>query len=164
MRNSCLFATSAAVLLAGCASDLEIYADRAGTAVPVVGVPFHTPELYVRQGIYTKASKGGDCDKAPFVETEALPLGPLYYASVKPAQFAKTGFAMKFNDKGSLGEISLNTEPSSGDLLKNAGELVKAVAPLAGLGGAPLTGALPACDAGPTSVKYTRFTDWQAGH
>lgn len=164
MRHSCLLIIPVAALLGGCASDLEIFADPSG-ASPVAGVPFHVPELYVREGVYTKASKGGDCDKAPFVETEALPLGPLYYASVKPAQFAKTGFAMKFNDKGTLSEVTLNTEPSSVDALKNAGELVKAVTPLLGVtvaGPAPST--LPACDTGPANVKYTRFADWPATH
>jgi hypothetical protein len=73
---------------------------------------------------------------------------------------------MKFNDSGALSEISMNTEPSSGDVLKNAGELIKAVAPLvaAGPAAAPLTGVDPACDAGPTGVKYTRFSEWQAIH
>jgi hypothetical protein len=160
MRYSCLLIISAAALLAGCASDLEIFADKDGL---MPGVPFHTPELYVRHGVYTKASKGGACDqKTPFVEVEALPLGPLYYASIKPAQFAKTGFVMKFNDKGSLSEITLNTEPSSGEALKSAGELIKAVTPILGVGapGGEPAGSLPACDTGPVGVEYTRFSDW----
>ena len=154
----------AAASLSGCASKLEVFADSQGTAVPVAGVPFHSPELYVREGTFTQLKKGGDCAPSPFVETEALPLGPLYYANVNPAQFAKTGFAMKFNDNGAVSEVTLNTEPSSMEALKSASEFVKTVAPLVGVGAAPLTGTLPACDTGVKSVKYTRFADWQAIH
>lgn len=155
----------AAASLAGCASNLEVFADRQGVATRVAGIPFHTPELYVREGVYKQSAKGGNCDPTPFIETEALALGPLYYANVDPAQFAKTGFVMKFNDKGTVSEVTLNTEPSSMEALKSASELVKAVTPLIGVSAAPpLAGNLPACDAGPTQVKYTRFSDWQASH
>lgn len=152
-----------AIATAGCASHLDISELRDGQVVPVAGVPFHAPELYVREGVYKKLAKGGACSPTSFVETETLPLGPLYYASVRPAQFAKTGFSIKFNDKGAVSEIALNTEPSAGDALKNAGDFVTAVSPLLGVAAAaPSIGS--ACDAGAEEIKYTRFADWQAAH
>lgn len=147
----------------GCASHLEITENKSGLAVVVPGVPFHAPELYVREGTFKTAAKGGACNPTPFLETEVLPLGPMYYANVKPAEFAKTGFSIKFNDKGTVSEITLNTEPSAGDALKSAGDLITAVSPLLGVAAAaPALG--PACDTGPVGIKYTRFSEWQAAH
>lgn len=152
---------AAAALVTGCASDLKVYGDEAGTR-SISGVPIHTPELYVKSGTYTKLAKGGNCERVPFAETELLPLGPTYYVNVDAAQFAKTGFSVKYGDNGNVSEITMNTEPST-DALKNVAELIGAIAPIAGLGPAVAAAAadpLVPCDSvpDPASIQYRRFT------
>ncbi len=161
MRKSAILL--GACLISGCASHLKVYSDAAGTEA-VAGIPFSTPMLYVQTGTYKKASKGGVCTETAFVDTVSLPLGPIYFVNVDPAEFGKTEFAVKFGEKGAVSEISMNTEPAAGDALKNAGELIKAISPVLGVSTAAIDGSpAPACDTGPDNVKYTPFADWQAG-
>ncbi|MEQ1551199.1 hypothetical protein [Sphingorhabdus sp.] len=155
-------------MLSGCASSLNI---TGANGNQVAGVPFRATQVYLKTGVYKKHSKLAACIPAPFVETESLPTGEQYFAQVDPAEFAKTGFSMKFNDVGGLSEISLNTEPSSGDLVKNSADALKSVLPLLGIGAAAAApdGARdpsdnptpdgPACDTGadPASIKYSIF-------
>lgn len=160
-----LAVVAAAALVAGCASDLKVYGDEAGTRA-ISGVPIHTPELYVKTGTYTKLAKGGECERTDFAETELLPLGPTYYVNVEAAQFAKTEFAVKYGDSGNVAEISMNTEPST-DALKNVAELIGTIAPLAGLGvsAAAALGGNPPCNTAPDvgTVRYHRFSEWDGG-
>jgi hypothetical protein len=143
-----------AIVLSGCASSLEIK-DQSKTLVP--GVPFRTAQVYIKSGLYEKHTKGLACDPSSFVEEVSLPTGALYYANVKPAQFAKTGFALKVNDKGGLSEITLNTEPSAVEAAKNVADLVGAVLPVLGVAPAGVAGGTNvACDTGPrpSSIAY----------
>jgi hypothetical protein len=79
------------------------------------------------------------------------PSGQVIYLNVKPAQFAKTSLDVKLASNGSLQEVTLNTEPSAGDIIKNTADAIKTIAPLVGLAAAPVVGAatLPPCDAVP---------------
>jgi hypothetical protein len=161
----------ATLVLTGCASSLKIF-DSAQT--PVVGVPFRAAEVYVKQGVKTKASKGGTCDPTPFIDTATLPTGTQFFANVDPAQLAKTGFTMKFADNGALTEISLNTEPSGAEMLKATNELLKTALPVLGLaaaggaagaaggggGGGAAPVSAPACDAGEANVQWIRFDEY----
>jgi hypothetical protein len=153
--------SATALFLSGCASSLTIFDAQ---SEKIKGVPFRASQVYVKSGTYLKHTKFPTCLPSQFSEEVSLPTGVQYYANVNPAQFAKTGFSMKLTDKGALSEISLNTEPSSGDLVKNVAEAAKTVLPLLGL--AALPAALgegetknQACDTGvdPDSVKYKLF-------
>ncbi len=142
-----------AITLSGCASSLEIK-DQTKTLVP--GVPFRTAQIYVKSGVYGKHTKGLICDPSPFVEEVSLPTGALYYANVRPAQFAKTGFVLKVNEKGGLAEITLNTEPSAVEAAKNVADLVGAVLPVLGVAAAAIAGGTNvACDTGPNPSSIT---------
>lgn len=159
MRKLSLILCAAA--LSGCASTLEIYDDKAAT---VKGVPFRTPEVYIKTGMHDRHSEGGECVKTAFVEPVALPLGRQYYAQVKPAELAKTGFSMKFTEKGLLSEISLNTEPNA-DAISAIADALTSLLPFAGIvpkttdgQGTRVTG--KACDAGEVDVKFVPFDEW----
>jgi hypothetical protein len=147
-----------AISLSGCASELKVYDDR-GVALP--GFPVRQPVIFVESGIYLKLAKGGACDPAPYQSYVSQPVGAKIYVNVKPAQFAKTAFDLKLTSSGGAQEVSLNTEPSSGDILTSAANAVKTIAPIAGLA-APLVqpgaagAALPPCDTAPDPTKIVR--------
>lgn len=150
-------------LLAGCAGQLQVFDKQ---QVEIKGVPFRSAEVFVKSGYFTQHSKGGACAKTPFSDTVSLPTGAQYFATAKSAQFAKTGFHMKFSDNGSLAEIGLDSEPAAADTLKATTDLVKTVIPslgaaaAAGGGGGAIQPVLKACDVGEESIKFTKFDDF----
>ncbi|MBA5686696.1 hypothetical protein [Rugamonas apoptosis] len=172
-----------AILLAGCAGQLQVFD---ASQAEIKGVPFKAAEVYVKGGYHDKHSKGGDCAKTAFFETVALPTGAQYFATAKTAQFAKTGFHMKFADNGALAEVGLDSEPAAADTLKATNDLIKTVFPSLGAaaatGGAvaattggtaaataaaPGGGAAPqpkACDAGEDGVTFVKLDDYIKAH
>lgn len=155
-RNTAL--VLAVTLTSGCASQLTV-SDSSGRALP--GVPVPTPVTFVESGTYTKLVKGGVCEAVPYQTAVTLPVGPPVFINVKPAMFAKTGLDIKFGQNGAAQEISLNTEPSGADLIKNTADAIKTLAPLVGVGAAPARAndpaltSLPPCDSvpDPSSVR-----------
>jgi hypothetical protein len=149
------------LLSTACASQLSVSDGRNN----VPGVPFRAAELYLKSGWYNARADHLACTKVQFKELVSLPTGAQYFANVKPAQLAKTGFAMKFSEAGALSEISLNTEPAS-DAITAASNLIGQVLPLAAA--ATATAAMtdratstqpasPPCDTGAEGVEFTRF-------
>lgn len=140
----------------GCASNLVVY-DSAGRSLP--GYPVATPVTYIETGEFTALAKGGKCQRVAYSREVTLPVGAPVFVNVKPAQFAKTGLVIKFQANGTAQEVSLNTEPSGGDVIKAATEVIKTVAPIVGLAApgqaAGADGNEPPCDAVPdlSSIK-----------
>lgn len=162
-RMSIASVFAVACILNGCAGNLLVYD---GEQKLVSGVPFRTTEAYVKIGKHTKHSKGGDCQEANFVENATIATGPLYFASVKTAQFAKTGFHIKYAENGSVSEIGLDTEPAAAESLKATGELLKTILPFAGGVAATAAPAMvaeapsKACDSGEDSVRFVRLDEY----
>jgi hypothetical protein len=163
MQKFSLVGTAPFLMLSACASSLSI---NDASQNPVVGVPFRVSQIFVKTGEFAKHTKGIEpCAPSHFVEEVSLPTGALFYANVKPAQFAKTGFVLKVNENGGLAEIALNTEPSAVEATKNVAELVKSVLPVLGItaekGLAQAAGRVP-CDTSPNpaSIKYVPIEDY----
>jgi hypothetical protein len=147
----------AGVLITGCAGKLLVF-DATGT--PTKGVPFRTSEAFVKEGVFTKHSKGGECDHSPFFEIVSIPSGPLYYVTAETATFAKTAFHIKYGESGSVSEIGLDSEPAAAETIKALAELQKVLRPAS----APAAEAAlkatvkQACDTG-ESGSYVRLED-----
>jgi hypothetical protein len=161
-RVLALTISATAFSLLGCAGQIRVFDDR-GTETP--GIPIRTTETYVKQGAYTKHSKGGECAATPFVETVSIATGALYFVSAKSALFAKTAFHVKFAENGSASSIGLDSEPSGAELLKAGSELIKLALPPLGLAAAGLparatAGQAPACDVGEANVTYTPLSGY----
>lgn len=149
-----------AAFCTGCAGSLQVFDAK---SQEVAGVPFNVPEVYVKEGFHDKASKGGACIEAKFVEEVSLPTGSLYYVKAKTAALAKTAFHIKYGDNGAVSEIGLDSEPAGGDVI----DAIKGLAVAAGLGGDGAAAAAgggpaspPACDSGQKGVTYTRFSEY----
>ncbi len=159
----------------GCAGKLVVYDQNQNQ---VAGVPFRTAEVFVKEGTYTKHSKGGDCDPSPFVDTAALPVGDRFFVKAETAQFAKTAFHIRFAESGAVAEIGLDSEPSGAEVIKATTDLAKLVLLKPPAAAAPATTTTTAdaagssrlapkppaqaCDTGEGSVKFTRLTDYLA--
>jgi hypothetical protein len=156
----------ALAITTGCASKLAVYRD--GATEPTKGLPFNIPEVYVKSGWHNRMAKADDagCEDAQFVETLLLPTGELHYINVDAMPFTKTGFVVKYNASGNLAEVTLNTEPSGADEIKAVADLVKTLAPLAGLStarAADVARGRKACDAGERDVKFCTLKEFRAG-
>jgi hypothetical protein len=149
-----LLVTIVCLDLAGCAGKLHVYDS---TRSEIAGMPFRTAEVYVKLGTHNQATKGGQCDPVEFRETLSLPTGPQYYVTATTAQLAKTAFHIKYNEAGGVAEVGLDSEPAGAENIKATTDLIKTLAPLAGLAalieGGPVTPP-NACDAGEVSVVY----------
>lgn len=151
----------ALIATGGCASELRI-SDERGAILP--GFPVRQPITFIESGEYTRLAAGGACIPSPYQSYVTQPVGPKVFVNVKPAQFAKTEFDLKLNANGGATEISLNTEPTSGEILKTVADAAKVLAPVFGLAAArpsgeltPLTAiAMPPCDTGPDPLKTER--------
>jgi hypothetical protein len=169
-KNS-LVLLGAALVCSGCASQLQVWND----AGAVNGVPFRASEVYVKSGFRNRHSEEGEnCTRTPFVQTVALPTGRQYYVNVDPADLAKTGFSLSFNDNGSLSELTLNTEPAGADTIEAVTSALTSLLPFAGVtaeqpepsqpdpsGPAP---ASVACDVGEADVSFVPLERWIATH
>jgi hypothetical protein len=118
--------------------------------------------VYVKQGLHTKLTKGGDCTPVAFVDIVSLPTGAQYYVMAKSSSFAKTAFHIKYTDVGTVSELGLDSEPAAADSIKAANEILKTVLPAVGVGAVvskttePRPG-LPACDAGEEAVTFQKL-------
>lgn len=160
-------AALALALMGGCASQLSVYKDRDGVAVPAKGLPFNVPEVYVKLGSRTRMTKATDvkCEDTPFVETVLLPTGDRYFLNVDAMPFTKTGFVAKFGASGALTEVTLNTEPAGADEIKAVNELIKTLAPPAAATTRAIDGGRVgvACDAGEANVRFCTLGEFRAG-
>jgi len=161
MRKS-LMATAMVAELAGCAGHLKVYDEN---QIEIKGVPFRSAEVFIKSGEYSKHSQGGFCAPSPFSETVPLPTGKLYFVTAESAQFAKTGFHIKFSDNGSVAEIGLDSEPAAADTLNAANDIIKSLAPTVGIAATAGVAALTAppqkaCDTGESNIKFTKFDDY----
>lgn len=143
--------------MSGCAGKILVYDSQEQLKK---GIPFRTSEVYVKQGNYLKHSKGSACDPAPFFEIVAVPSGPLYYAAVETAMFAKTAFHIKYGENGAVSEIGLDSEPAAAETIKALAELQKVLspAPAAAAAAAAAKPGNPPCDAGEVG-GYIRLED-----
>ncbi len=119
MKEPFLFMTFATMLIAGCASQLEIHDKDRTTALP--GVPVHSPLLVEIETTTSYDSLTGmpeGCRRynycKPQVNSAAkfLPLGDLFYLSFKAAPFGKSEFGLTFANSGVLTNVSLNSTPN----------------------------------------------------
>lgn len=157
-----------AMMASGCAGQLQVFdADQQ----PIAGVPFRTAQVFVKKGIRTRHSKGGECAPVNFVETVPLPTGPLYYANAKSAPLAKTAFHIKIGETGTITEVGLDSEPAGAESLKAANDLLKTVLPVIGVSGAVAAATMgftesnrsapaPACDTGEDGVRFVAFDEY----
>lgn len=150
--------------ITGCAGQLKVFDAQQNE---IAGVPFRIAQVFVKTGARTKHSKGGECTPINFVETLPLPTGPLYYATAKSAQLAKTAFHIKFGETGTVSEIGMDSEPAGAESFKAISDLLKTVLPALGIaaaGGLAAGGGkppiAPACDAGEDSVKFISFDEY----
>lgn len=161
----------AATLAGGCASKLSVQREKAdgrpGETEPIAGMPFNVPEVYVKSGVHVASSKADDqeCTPVAFVETVLLPTGARHYLNVDAMPFTKTGFLVKYNASGNLSEVSLNTEPAGAEEIKAVSDLIKTIAPIAGLDRTTKAAAkfAKACDAGEEKVTYCALRAFQDG-
>jgi hypothetical protein len=162
MKPTTLAVCIGVIALTGCAGQLVVYDDK---QAEIKGVPFRATEVYVKQGLYGKYSKGGNCAKTPFNETVSIPTGAQYFVTTKTAQFAKTAFHIKFSESGAVSEIGLNSEPAAADALKATAELVKLALPaVGGVSASQVASAVAtierACDVGEEGVTFKRLSDY----
>jgi|OpeIllAssembly_1097287.scaffolds.fasta_scaffold88512_1 hypothetical protein len=160
-------ALAATLLVAGCAGKLVVYDDAKTKAS---GIPFRVAEVYVKWGWRDRQAKatGSSCTAVQFQEILSLPTGALYFVAAEPSSFAKTSFSIEYNDAGGVKKIALDSDPTPGvEAAKAAGQLITALAPLAGFAAAASTGQRPAaglvadsCDAGEANVVYCRLNDY----
>ena len=94
------------------------------------GVPFRAPVMYVFSGEFTKHSEGENCAPTPFSDTHALPLGDLYYATVKTGELAGSEFTIEFTEQGTLKKISLNSDTTVDDVTSGIAVLLDKASPL----------------------------------
>lgn len=152
-----------AALLGGCASNFVVSKDPTSG-----GMPFRSAVLFVKEAEHISHSKnGGACTRSPYFEFVPLPAGDQYFVKVKPAAFAKTGFAMEYHETGALKSLSLNTEPAGADELNAAlGAATKALAPAGApdVSEAKRTNGLLPCDSGEAILRFVPFDKWAREH
>lgn len=150
--------------LAGCSGKLVV---TDATGKPQAGIPFKTSQVWLEQGTYTKSTKGTACDTStPFAKLTSLATGPVYFLQPEGAALSKTAFSAKFNEDGTLQEISFNSEPAAADTIKATTDLLKTALPALGIAGAasPPPGTLPPCDTGEKITTFTPFDKWLQAH
>jgi hypothetical protein len=153
--------------LTGCSGNLQVYGED---RTPIAGMPFRTAEVWVKQGTHDRASRGGKCEPVKFQEVLSLRTGPQYYVTATSSSFAKTAFHLKYNDAGGLVEVGLDSQPAGAENIKATADLVKTLAPLAGLAAAERVAKAPggeplgACDAGEADVTYQRLREYLRKH